>query len=62
MSTRLQLLNPRSILERGFVWLSDDNQQAITKATQMHEGQSIQATLVDGLVDLKVSGRTLQNQ
>ncbi len=51
---RLGLLNPRLVLERGFAWLSDEKGVAIGSVNQTKVGQSVQATLADGLVDLSV--------
>ena len=51
---RLGLLNPRLVLERGFAWLSDEKGVAISSVNQTKVGQSVQATLTDGLVDLSV--------
>ena len=51
---RLGLLNPRLVLERGFAWLSDEKGVAISSVNQTKVGQSVQATLADGLVDLSV--------
>jgi len=53
---RLGLLNPRLVLERGFAWLSDEQGVAVSSITQAKVGQSLQATLSDGLVDLSVKG------
>jgi exodeoxyribonuclease VII large subunit len=52
---RLELLDPKLVLQRGFAWLSDAQGQAIGSVTQTREGQSLQATLVDGVVDLRVA-------
>lgn len=54
---RLELLDPRLVLERGYAWLSDEQGDAITRARQTHAGQALRATLADGEVDLTVSGR-----
>ena len=54
-SLRLELLDPKLVLQRGFVWLSDANGQAVTSVGQTSEGQALQATLADGVVDLTVS-------
>jgi exodeoxyribonuclease VII large subunit len=52
---RLELLDPKLVLQRGFAWLSDANGQAVTLVGQTTEGQALQATLADGVVDLTVS-------
>ena len=52
---RLELLDPKLVLQRGFVWLSNAKGQAVTSVGQTSEGQALQATLADGVVDLTVS-------
>jgi exodeoxyribonuclease VII large subunit len=52
---RLSSVDPQRVLERGYVWLSDDKGQALTHAGQFQPGQSVQATLSDGVVPLTVS-------
>ena len=54
---RLQLLDPALVLQRGYAWLSDEAGQTITHTTQTYQGQTLQATLADGKVDLTVTGR-----
>lgn len=55
---RLQLLDPTLVLQRGYAWLADENGHTITRVAQTHAGQALQATLVDGKVDLTVTPRT----
>jgi exodeoxyribonuclease VII large subunit len=52
---RLELLDPRLTLQRGYAWLSDMHGQPITAASATHIGQPVRATLADGQVDLTVS-------
>jgi exodeoxyribonuclease VII large subunit len=52
---RLDLLDPKLVLQRGFAWLSDAQGQAISSVGQTHEGQAVLATLADGVVDLRVA-------
>ncbi|MBI5279162.1 MAG: exodeoxyribonuclease VII large subunit [Burkholderiales bacterium] len=54
---RLQLLDPRLVLKRGYALLSDDSGRPITGAAQMSEGQGVRAALADGEVDLRVSSQ-----
>ena len=56
---RLELLNPRLVLERGYAWLADMEGQAITRVRQTHVGQPVSAVLTDGTVDLTVSSPRL---
>jgi len=51
----LQLLDPRLVLERGYVWLTDAQGSAITSVKQLQSGQVVQATLADGEVNMTVS-------
>lgn len=53
---RLQALDPATVLQRGYAWLVDDGNRAVTSAAQVHKGQSLRATLADGTVDLQVQG------
>ncbi|MBC7375870.1 MAG: exodeoxyribonuclease VII large subunit [Burkholderiaceae bacterium] len=53
---RLELLDPRLVLKRGYALLSDAGGHAITSASQAAPGQALRATLADGEVDLTVSG------
>ena len=55
---RLGLLDPKLVLQRGFAWLSDVDGQAVTSVAQTAEGQALQATLADGVVDLRVAPST----
>jgi exodeoxyribonuclease VII large subunit len=52
---RLELLDPRLVLQRGYAWLVDLEGSAITRASQTHIGQALRATLADGEVDLTVA-------
>ena len=55
---RLELLDPKLVLQRGFAWLSDEQGQAVSSVAQTAEGQALQATLADGVVDLRVAAAT----
>ena len=52
---RLELLDPKLVLQRGFAWLSDTTGQAITSVTQTQPSMPLHATLADGVVDLIVT-------
>jgi exodeoxyribonuclease VII large subunit len=56
---RLELLNPRLVLQRGYALLTDLEGAAITSAGQTSAGQALRATLADGEVDLTVAPRRL---
>jgi exodeoxyribonuclease VII large subunit len=54
MGTRLELLDPHLVLERGYAWLTDEAGHALTHAHDFQPAQSVTATLADGSVQLKV--------
>ena len=55
LDLRLQLLDPRLVLQRGYALLTDaDTGHAITGVGQAHAGQAVRAALADGEVDLRV--------
>ena len=56
---RLELLDPKLVLQRGYAWLEDLEGHAITAARSTYPGQPLRATLADGRVDLTVSARRL---
>ena len=57
---RLDLLDPRLVLQRGYAWLTQENGQALTSVQNIHLGQSLMATLADGQVPLTVAGQPLK--
>jgi exodeoxyribonuclease VII large subunit len=52
---RLELLDPRLVLARGYALLTDEQGNAVTSAARTHIGQPLRATLADGEVDLAVT-------
>ena len=56
---RLELLDPKLVLQRGYAWLADLQGQPITAAKSTHPGQPVRAILADGRVDLIVATRRL---
>ena len=56
---RLDLLDPRLVLQRGYALLTDLDGAAITSARQTRTGQPLRATLADGAVDLTVAPQRL---
>jgi exodeoxyribonuclease VII large subunit len=54
MGTRLGLLDPHLVLERGYAWLTDDLGRALTHASDFQTNQSVTASLADGQVSLQV--------
>jgi exodeoxyribonuclease VII large subunit len=51
---RLELLDPRLILQRGYALLADEHGRPISSVHQTHAGQALRASLADGEVDLTV--------
>ena len=56
---RLEPLDPRLVLQRGYAWLADMQGQAVSSARATRPGQALRATLADGEVDLTVSAPRL---
>ncbi|MEJ6023092.1 exodeoxyribonuclease VII large subunit [Ramlibacter sp. PS4R-6] len=54
---RLELLDPKLVLERGYALLRDEGGAPITSAKQTHPGQAVSATLADGEVALTVRAK-----
>jgi exodeoxyribonuclease VII large subunit len=52
---RLAYVDPALVLQRGYAWLEDSAGRPVTSATNLAAGQSVQATLKDGVVDLTVN-------
>jgi exodeoxyribonuclease VII large subunit len=53
--TRLELLDPSLVLQRGYAWLTDEHGLAVTGVYQAKVGQAVRATLNDGTLDLTVA-------
>jgi exodeoxyribonuclease VII large subunit len=56
---KLDLLDPKLVLRRGYAWLQDDQGQTVMSRKQLVPGQGISATLADGTVDLTVNSMPL---
>jgi len=52
---RLELLDPRLVLQRGYALLTDEMGKAVTSVHQTHAGQALRATLADGEVAVTVT-------
>jgi len=53
-ATRLQLLDPSLVLQRGYAWLADDRGHALGSIEQLEPGAEINARLADGQARMKV--------
>ncbi|GAC1608115.1 MAG: exodeoxyribonuclease VII large subunit [Ramlibacter sp.] len=56
---RLDLLDPRLVLQRGYALLTELDGTAVVRASQTRNGQALRAILSDGEVDLTVAPRRL---
>jgi exodeoxyribonuclease VII large subunit len=54
LQLRLELMDPKLVLQRGYALLTDAHGQAITSVRQAHPGQPVRAVLADGEVALQV--------
>ena len=52
---RLDLLDPRLVLQRGYALLTDADGHAVTSVRQARPGDALQATLADGAIDVTVT-------
>jgi exodeoxyribonuclease VII large subunit len=52
---RLELLDPRLILQRGYALLADEQGRTVSSVRQTQPGQALRATLADGEVALTVA-------
>lgn len=60
---RLQLLDPKLVLQRGYALLTDAaSGHAITSVAQARAGQEVRAALADGEVDLQVLAPAVPNR
>jgi exodeoxyribonuclease VII large subunit len=59
LQARLGGLDPARVLERGYVWLTDEQGRALTRAAQSQSGQALHAVMADGELDLLVQNRRL---
>jgi exodeoxyribonuclease VII large subunit len=55
MELRLQLLDPRLVLQRGYALVTDDAGAVVTRAAQVKTGQNLRATLAEGELDVTVA-------
>ncbi|MCU0774405.1 MAG: exodeoxyribonuclease VII large subunit [Ideonella sp.] len=54
LASRLRLLDPQQVLERGFAWLSDAQGHAVPGVDTVRPGDRVAAHLRDGQLDLDV--------
>lgn len=51
---RLDVLNPRQVLQRGYTWLTTPEGLAVTSVEQVKKGEHVTAQMADGQLDLTV--------
>lgn len=54
LGSRMQALDPRQVLRRGYAWVTDEAGQALTSVQGVQPGQGVQAVLADGRLGLRV--------
>lgn len=55
---RLELLDPRLVLQRGYALITDIDGRAVTTVRQAPPGTALRATLADGSVDVTVAAQS----
>jgi len=50
LGSRLQSLNPKNVLQRGYAIVSDDNHNIVSSITKVKKGDQIKVQLVDGVL------------
>lgn len=53
-ATRLEMLDPHLVLQRGYAWLTNVEGHAITSVNQVDEGDPVVAVLADGTLGMTV--------
>jgi len=55
LQSRLQALDPRGVLRRGYVWIADEDGRPVVSAAQVMAGQPLQAVWADGRAQMQVT-------
>lgn len=58
LQSRIALLDPALVLQRGYAWLQDDAGLTISAAAVTEPGQNVRATLARGVLELTVRRRS----
>lgn len=56
LAARLNGLDPRGVLARGYAWLAGPSGRVVQRVAQLSPGDEVRATLADGEADLRVLG------
>ncbi|MBC8057465.1 MAG: exodeoxyribonuclease VII large subunit, partial [Rhizobiales bacterium] len=56
LAARLQALDPKQVLARGYAWLSDAGGRPVDSVALLASGMALQAVLHDGSADVLVTG------
>jgi exodeoxyribonuclease VII large subunit len=62
LGLRLQLLDPRLVLQRGYALLTDGQGHPLSQVAEFTPGRAVRAALADGEVDLRVADRQSPNR
>jgi exodeoxyribonuclease VII large subunit len=54
LAVRLQAVDPRRVLARGYAWVTDEQGQAVVSSAALHAGQRVRAVWADGVAEAKV--------
>ncbi len=54
---RLELLDPKLVLQRGYAWIADLQGHTVISPQQTQPGQALRATVAHGVIDLQVAQR-----
>ncbi len=54
LAARMESLDPRRVLARGYAWLTDGAGRAIVSAREVSPGEEIGAVLADGVIEARV--------
>lgn len=55
LAGRLDALDPRRVLERGYAWLSDPQGRPLTSVAQVQADDVVQGVLADGVLQMRVT-------
>jgi len=58
LAARLEALDPRRVLSRGYAWLDDGAGGALSSVSQLQQGQRLRAVLADGEAHVTVDALT----
>ena len=57
LSSRLEALNPRNVISRGYSMTTDERGNIVTSVKQIAEGDTLKSVLKDGTITSKVTSK-----